>query len=195
VKLIEYGHLYVEDLLRKQYNTRSLQQGVTLARQVAGSTDTCWVLLDDKALPLTDQARGAVIQQANGLFEELGLVPQHLHFEKAFAEQAPQLIDALPQHRLRWESFRKSNKQVLFYTGSGVTIPLAQRAITDHDENKIIHYSCPLLASLWRKYKQQHCEASVTILEEKYQHVEIQVNYLLKDSGYKETNLHSFIWH
>jgi hypothetical protein len=195
VKLIEYGHLYVDDLLRKQYNTQSLQQGVMLARQIAGPADTCWVLLDDKALSLTDQTKMDVIKQAYDLFEELGLIPQHFHFEKTFSGQATQLIEALPQHCLRWESFHKSNKKVLFYTGSWGKVPLAQHALTDQDELKIIHYSCPLLASLWRKYKQDNFEVSVTVLEKRYQNVELKVSHLLNDSGYKTTGSHSFIWH
>lgn len=195
MKLIEYGHLYVDDLIRNQYNTQSLRQGIFIARQVAGASDTCWVLLDDKALSLNEQARREVIHRANGLFDELGLVPQSFHFEKAFAKDAPHLIDALPQEALRWESFRKDNKQVLFYSRKGSRIPLAQRAMADQDSIKTIQYSCPLLASLWRKYKQEHYEVSVTILEDRYKLVESQVNHLLKDSGYRTNGRHSYIWH
>lgn len=191
MKLIEYGHLYVDDLLEGRVDQTALQRSVELAQKVAMPGDQCWVLLDDKAHTLDQKVKSSMINKANGLFEELGLLPHKLHFEKAFTEEAPELLQALPQHQLRWERFRKLDKRVLFFSSDDTKIALAHEL----GQDGVRHYSCPLLAALWRRFKQRHAEDTLTILEDRYQIVERHVDILLRASGYVEHGNHTFLWH
>lgn len=191
MKLIEYGHLYVDDLLTGKMNQAALQRSIELAKDVAQPGDQCWVLLDDKSITLDQGEQRSVINQANGLFEELGLLPHQYHFEKTFAQEASDLLQSLPQHQLRWESFRKQEKRVLFFHIAELRIALAHEFAHDN----IRHYSCPLLASLWRRFKQRHAEDTMTILEKRYQAVEQQVDVLLRASCHTEEGRHQYMWY
>ena len=192
--LIEYGHIYVNDLMDNTVNHERLAQGIEIARRIASAADTCWVLLDDKTSQMSDRMRQEVVDQVHTLFDDLGFVPERFHFEKAFSPEAPALLASLPTSSLRWEFFRKANKEVLFYSGDHAKIPLAQR-FTDAEDSDELHYSCPVLAALWRRYKQAHCEDSVTILEQRYHTVECQVDQLLQASGFRSTGQHRFVWY
>lgn len=186
--IIEYAHLYVDDLLSGTVDTVSLKKSVEIAASVAKPGDQLWVLLDDKALNLTASQKQDATENANRLFEAFGLAADQIHFEKTFAAEAEVMISALPQECLSTERFKRQAKSVIFFNQNGIKVPLK----TVRDDG--IQYSCPLLSSLWRKFKESQCDQTLTILESKYQSVEDNVATLLSAANYPALDTAEYIW-
>jgi hypothetical protein len=186
--IIEYAHLYVNDLLAGTVNTVALKKSVEIAANVANPGDQLWVLLDDKALTLTPEQKQDATEYASRLFEAFGLGAHQIYFEKTFAAEAEVMISALPQENLSTETFKKQAKSVIFFNQDGIKVPLK----TVRED--AVEYSCPLLASLWRKFKESKCDQTLTILESKYQEVEHNVAKLLSAANYPARQNAEYIW-
>lgn len=176
--IIEYGHVYVEDINNGAVDVASIAKSISLAQTLRKSDSIMVVLIDDKAFNLSDQERMAYRLQVGALYESLGLKPDEVFFEKDFAAGADAFINSLPGDKVVRETFRKQQKSVFFFKAGDRKIPLATHGADG------VSFSCQLLSSMWRHFKgetlskEANRHHTLTILDKKYLQVEQDVERL-----------------
>lgn len=194
--ILEYGHIYVDDLINSNINLKKLKKEIDLVLQIKNTSkvDKQIVLIDDKEHKLSFYEKLNVTNFVESLYEELGVKPEMLFFEKDFESKANEILDMIPKQILKEEYFRKSKKVVTFLKTNDFSVPLKETYI-DHEK-----YTCPLLSASWLTYKKEVlCDNyynTLTILDKRYEKVEKQVEEILKISGYKDYyfNNNSYFW-
>jgi hypothetical protein len=176
--IIEYGHVYVEDINNGTIDMAGIAKSISLAQALRKSDSIMVVLIDDKAFSLNDQERSAYRLQVEVLYESLGLKPNDVFFEKDFSAGADAFINSLPGDRVVRETFRKQQKSVFFFKAEGRKIPLATHGLDG------VSFSCQVLSSMWRHFKgetlskEANRHHTLTILDKKYIQVERDVERL-----------------
>lgn len=112
---VEFAHIYQNEPFSEVH-----RRGVSLLEQLrqflpAGEM-TAKVLIDDYH-PVKDTP-GWREDELLSRLEGLGVRPDALGYEAGFASVVEQIIEALPPEALRWESFDRGARQVLFAQGA-----------------------------------------------------------------------------
>jgi hypothetical protein len=166
MRCIEVSHLYINELWGEEQDI-SLQKGLDIKKP----TDRLIMLVDD--------------------YHEEGVFSFHQNMKKIdliFLESnlvlyAEDLLLTIPSNYLSIQSFKKENKQVLFFKQNNILIPL--KSINNNKTD----YSCAFLGVVWylirsRRWNNQSFietpEEIISILPKKYEYVENQIDYLLK---------------
>lgn len=184
--ILEYGHIYVDDLINNNINLKKLKNEIDLVSNIKRTiqVNKSVVLIDDKAHFLSNVDKLNISFFVQSLYEQFGLKPEMLFFEKDFEKIANEILKSIPKDLLKTEYFRKSQKRVTFLKVNGYSIPLKE-----HYENHE-KYTCPILSASWLTYKKDKlCDKhynTLTVLSKKYEKVEEQVHEILKVSGYQE---------
>ncbi|MEG0869271.1 MAG: hypothetical protein RSG77_19830 [Hafnia sp.] len=193
--IIEYGHIYVDDIKSGTVDIEDIRQSIAIAKAQWVDGSTLIVLVDDKAYSLSTEDQLYYHDFVSSLYERLGLRPDFIFFEKAFSADAAEFLKHLPSGRLTSERFRKQGKTVTFLKNGERKIPLVT---TIQGEET---YSCQLLSSMWRRYKgavlaQGHPHSRVlTILNRKYLQVEQDVECLSAFFPMALSVEHQYYWY
>ncbi len=191
--IIEYGHIYYEDILNENIKKDEIKKSIDIALDYMKSKPyekfETVVLVDDKNYNLNMPEKKELIIFLSNYYSKLGLKPDHIFFEKVFYDSVERIYSNISKNNLKIEYFKKDDKYVEFLKTSQYKIPLRK---IKKDE---ITYSCQMLASLWtlmksEMYKEKHI---VTVLNKKYHLVEMHILDLLKHSGYSVNNIH--LWY
>lgn len=194
--IIEYGHIYVDELIKNNISLKNLRKEIDLALDITSTMSKFKgvVLIDDKNHSLTDKEKINISKYVQSLYEQFGLKPEELFFEKDFENLANEILKLIPLHKLKNEYFKKSKKTVTFLNTNGKLIPLKE-SYEGYEK-----YTCCMLSASWLVYKKDNIcnseDRTLTILDKKYEKVEFQVQEILKASGYKEYYFsdNAYIW-
>lgn len=191
--IIEYGHIYYEDILNNQIPVDEIQHSidVTVAymNEHPNEQFETVVLLDDKNYDLTDVEKSDLVLFVSDYYASLGLRPDSIYFEKVFYNDIMRIYSNIAKEKLKVEYFKRDDKYVEFLQTDNYKIPL--KNIKDSQ----VTYSCQMLASLWTLMKSEIYKEKqiVTVLNKKYHKVEMHILDLLTHSGYSVNNVH--LWY
>jgi hypothetical protein len=191
--IIEYGHIYYEDILNKKLPEDEIKKSINLALEYMKNLPyekfETVVLLDDKNYDLNESEKKELIMFISNYYELLGLKPDYIYFEKVFYNDVERIYSNIAKNNLKLEYFKKEDKYVEFLQTANYKIPLKKIKDTK------ITYSCQMLASLWTLMKSEMYKEKqiVTVLNKKYHLVEMHILDLLKHSGYSINNIH--LWY
>lgn len=191
--IIEYGHIYYEDILNKQIPEDEIKRSINVALSYMKTRPNehfeTVVLLDDKNYDLSESEKTELVGFISRYYEELGLKPHYVYFEKVFYNDVDRIYSNLAKNNLKVEYFKKEDKYVEFLQTGHYKIPLKKIKDTE------VTYSCQMLASLWTLMKSEMYKEKqiVTVLNKKYHLVEMHILDLLKHSGYSIDNVH--LWY
>lgn len=191
--VIEYGHIYYEDILNDNIPEIEIKLSIKLAleyiKEHPEEQFKKVVLLDDKNYNLTNEDKIKITDWLYNYYFDLGLKPDYIYFEKIFSNDVDRIYSNISETNIKIEYFKKENKYVEFLHTEKYKIPLKKT------KNLEIMYSCQMLASLWTLMKSEIYKDKniITILNDKYFTVEMHILELLKHSGYSVKNIH--LWY
>ncbi len=183
---IEYGHIYIEDMLDKNWAEKikdKLQKEIPFIKKFKGKKI---VLIDDKDHLLKDEEKDHYKALVNNLYSDMGIKPDQIYFERDYVIKAGQLFDSIDDDLKRSIYFRKENKYVDIVNVNGIDIHVRER------KNGNIKNYCVMLSTAWSIYKSECYGNNHVVLPEYYKKVENNVSLLLGLLSYQNNNKYFF---
>lgn len=183
---IEYGHIYIEDMLSENWVDKvknNLKNEIPFIKKFKGKKI---VLIDDKDYLLSNEEKEYYKNLVNNLYSELDIKPDEIYFEKDYTMKAAQLFDSINDDFKRSIYFKKEDKYVDIINVNGIDIHVRER------KNGVIKNYCVILSTAWSIYKHECYGNNHVVLPEYYKKVENNVSLLLNLLSYQNNNKYFF---
>lgn len=183
---IEYGHIYIEDMLSDDWEEKvkiNLKHEIPFIKNFKGKKI---VLIDDKDHLLNSEQKEYYKKLVNDLYSELEIRPDKIYFERDYVTKAGQLFDSIDDNLKRSIYFKKENKYVDIINANGIDIYVRERR-----GNTIKNY-CVMLSAAWSIYKDECFGNNHIVLPEYYKKVENNVSLLLDLLSHNNSNRYFF---
>ena len=186
---VEVAHIYQDEPLNIDY-IRSLKQSIETVQSLGLNDYSIKILIDD--LHVDNEKSWGLHELLYILYSE-NIPVDYIAFESAFQFSKENILDFISPENLRWESFRKENKRVLFYTDGEMKFALKT------EQNGGEKYTCTFLSFCWHlcrlgvieyplhsvlplnNNKKIQCQKTLTLLDKKYKKIEDRVQRLLNN--------------
>lgn len=186
---VEIAHIYAHESVGKE-QIQSIREYRNHASNIQISEFTTAILIDDY------HSSGQI--DLDKLIRDLkveGITPDFLCFESNFVQAAEELLSKIPNHKLSWESFSRSEKRILFLSTNSRKIALKEKTKSGE-----LTYTCAFLSAAWALFrlgllnvpedryisitgKSIASQETLTVLPEKYEKNERKVLDILKAAG------------
>lgn len=171
---LEYGHIYVEDMMLNGWEEsilKNIEKEKDFFNNFSGKKI---VLIDDKDFNLTNEQKKYYESKVSETYAKIGLKPDHIYFEKIYSKNSEELFDSIDENYKYSIYFKKEDKYVDF-----IKTPEANISVRERKNGTIKNY-CVLLSTAWSIYKEEQYGNNHLVLPKHYKKVETNVSLLLQ---------------